>query len=180
MAKENVQMLSKRIDVKDLLAHLNAALAEEWLAYYQYWVGAQVVEGAMRSDIQQEFLEHAREEYEHAAKLAKRIIELDGVPILDPQLWTTHAKCKYMPPTDFDVLPLLRQNIKAEQCAIYRYQALADFTAGKDYTTCDLAKEILAEEEEHAQDLSDYARDLECLTRDVQCAEDCCCGCGDH
>jgi bacterioferritin len=181
MAKENVQMLGRRIDVKNVLARLNAALAEEWLAYYQYWVGAQVVEGAMRSDIQREFLEHAAEEFRHADLLAKRIVELDGTPILDPQLWTAHATCKYAPPREFDVMSLLRQNIAAEKCAIFRYQDLADFTAGKDYTTCDLAKQILAEEEEHAQDLGDYERDLQCMIEATQRIEARACsgGCGE-
>lgn len=62
---------------------MNAALAEEWLAYYQYWVGALVVEGAMRADVQGEFEEHAEEERRHAQLLADRIIELEGVPVLD-------------------------------------------------------------------------------------------------
>lgn len=171
MAKENVQLLSKRIEIKTLLSRLNAALAEEWLAYYQYWVGAQVVEGAMRGDIQREFLEHAREEYEHANKLAKRIMELDGTPILDPQLWAANATCKYLPPKEFDVVSLLKQNIASEKCAIYRYQDLADLTSGKDYTTCDLAKEILAEEEEHAQDLQDFARDIESMMNTMKCLD---------
>ena len=50
MAKESVKILRGKLDVDNLLSQLNAALAEEWLAYYQYWVGALVVEGAMRSD----------------------------------------------------------------------------------------------------------------------------------
>ena len=55
MAKESVKILRGKLDVDNLLSQLNAALAEEWLAYYQYWVGALVVEGAMRSDAQGEF-----------------------------------------------------------------------------------------------------------------------------
>ena len=41
-----------------------------------------------------------------------------------------------------------------------RYQEIADFTNGKDFTTCDIAKHILAEEEEHEQDLQDYLTDI--------------------
>ena len=66
MAKESVKILRGKLDVDNLLSQLNAALAEEWLAYYQYWVGALVVEGAMRSDVQGEFEEHAEEERHHA------------------------------------------------------------------------------------------------------------------
>ena len=59
MARESVKILQGKLDVESLISQLNAALAEEWLAYYQYWVGALVVEGAMRADVQGEFEEHA-------------------------------------------------------------------------------------------------------------------------
>ena len=62
MAKESVNILKDKIDIVDLLAQLNAALSEEWLAFYQYWVGSFVVEGAMRGDVQREFQEHAAED----------------------------------------------------------------------------------------------------------------------
>ena len=101
MAKESVKILRGKLDVDNLLSQLNAALAEEWLAYYQYWVGALVVEGAMRSDVQGEFEEHAEEERHHAQLLADRIIELEGVPVLDPKQWFELARCKYDSPTDF-------------------------------------------------------------------------------
>ena len=55
MAKETVNILKDKIDIVELLAQLNAALSEEWLAFYQYWVGSFVVEGAMRGDVQREF-----------------------------------------------------------------------------------------------------------------------------
>ena len=95
MGKESVQILKKRIDIPRLLASLNAALSEEWLAYYQYWIGSFVVEGAMRSDVQREFEEHAMEEFRHARQIADRIIQLEGVPVLDPAQWSMLARCKY-------------------------------------------------------------------------------------
>ena len=64
------------------------------------------------------------------------------------------ARCKYDTPTEFD------QNVASERCAILRYQEIANFTNGKDYTTCDIAKHILAEEEDHEQDLQDYLNDI--------------------
>lgn len=160
MARENVKILQGKLDVKSLIAQLNAALSEEWLAYYQYWVGALVIEGAMRADVQGEFEEHAEEERQHAELLAKRIIELEGVPVLDPKKWFELAKCKYDSPTDFDSVSLLSQNVTSERCAILRYQEIASFTDGKDYTTCDIVKHILAQEEEHEQDLQDYLTDI--------------------
>ena len=149
MAKESVNILKDKIDIVDLLAQLNAALSEEWLAFYQYWVGSFVVEGAMRGDVQREFQEHAAEEYNHAKLLADRIIELEGVP-----------RCKYDAPVDFGSEILLKQNVESERCAIYRYQQIAEFTNGIDFTTCDIAKHIMAEEEDHEQDLQDYLNDI--------------------
>ena len=160
MAKESVKILQGKLDVKSLIDQLNAALSEEWLAYYQYWVGALVVEGAMRADVQGEFEEHAEEERHHAQLIADRIIELEGVPVLDPKKWFALARCKYDSPTAFGSVSLLNQNVSSERCAILRYQEIANFTNGKDYTTCDIAKHILAEEEEHEQDLQDYLTDI--------------------
>ena len=73
MAKESVAILKGRIDVSEVLDELNAALSEEWLAFYQYWVGALVVKGAMRGDVQREFQEHAMEEFEHASRPYYRV-----------------------------------------------------------------------------------------------------------
>ncbi len=160
MAKESVKILKGKLDVDNLLVQMNAALSEEWLAYYQYWIGALVAEGAMRANVQAEFEEHAKEELGHAKLLADRIIELEGVPVLDPKKWSDLARCKYSIPTDFDVVNLLNQNVASERCAIVRYQEIAEFTDGKDFTTCDIAKHILSMEEEHEQDLQDYLQDI--------------------
>jgi bacterioferritin len=111
MAKETVNILKDKIDIVELLAQLNAALSEEWLAFYQYWVGSFVVEGAMRGDVQREFQEHAAEEYNHAKLLADRIIELEGVPVLDPKQWFDLARCKYDAPVDFGSEVLLNQSV---------------------------------------------------------------------
>ena len=143
MAKESVAILSGKIDVVEVLAELNAALSEEWLAFYQYWVGALVVKGTMRGDVQREFQAHALEEFEHARLLADRIVELEGMPVLDPKQWFELAKCPY-----------------GERCAILRYQSIASLTDGKDFTTCDMAKHILAEEEDHEQELQDFLDDI--------------------
>ena len=143
MAKESVKILQGKLDVESLISQLNAALAEEWLAYYQYWIGALVVEGAMRPNVQSEF------------------------PVLDPQKWSELARCKYDTPQDFDSVCLLNDNVASERCAILRYQEIADFTNGKDFTTCDMAKKILAEEEEHEQDLQDYLTDIARMKKSI-------------
>lgn len=160
MAKGSLEILEGKIDVKEVIAQLNMALSEEWLAFYQYWIGAWVAEGTMRAEVQAEFEQHAQEEYAHAKLLVDRIIELEGVPVLNPKQWFELARCKYLEPSDFDVVKLLQQNVAAERCAIKRYEGIATFTDGKDFTTCDIAKHILSEEEDHEQDLQDYLRDI--------------------
>lgn len=161
MARESVLILRKRIDLPGLIGDMNAALSEEWLAFYQYWAGAQVVEGTMRSDVQRELEKHALEEFGHAKLLADRIMQLEGVPVLDPAQWNLLARCKYEAPLDADVINILRQNIRGERCAIIRYEEIATKTNNVDYTTCDMAKRIMADEEEHEQDLQDLLRDVE-------------------
>ena len=82
MKKVSAEVLN--LDVEKLIEMLNAALCEEWLAYYQYWVGARIMEGPMRIPIEAELLEHANEELKHAEMLIERIIQLGGTPVLNP------------------------------------------------------------------------------------------------
>lgn len=149
------------VDKEDLLKILNVAYAEEWLAYYQYWIGAQVAVGPMRKAVAAEFMEHAHEELEHAEKVAKRIIELGGTPILDPRDWEETALCKYDAPAKPYIVNLLEQNLVAERCAIVRYQKICEMTFGKDFTTYKMAAEILEDEVEHEEEIGAYREDIE-------------------
>ena len=126
MAKESVNILKDKIDIVDLLAQLNAALSEEWLAFYQYWVGSFVVEGACAVMYNASFKNMQPRNSNHAKLLADRIIELEGVPVLDPKQWFDLARCKYDAPVDFGSEILLKQNVESERCAIYRYQQIAE------------------------------------------------------
>ena len=73
------------LDVNELLKLLNSAYADEWLAYYQYWIGAQVVKGPMREGTVAELLQHATEEFTHAQWVSDRIIQLGGTPPISPE-----------------------------------------------------------------------------------------------
>lgn len=157
-----------KIDVEHLIKVLNEAYAEEWLAYYQYWIGAKVAIGLQRSDMVAEFEEHAGEELKHAGWLADRIIQLGGVPLIRPSEWETNAHCHYFAPDNFDVASLLHDNIEAERCAIGRYEGLCDLTHAKDYETYRIAEKILKEELEHEQELEDFVADLEMAKRFLQ------------
>ena len=130
MGKEAKKIAS--VDVDKLLEMLNAALAEEWLAYYQYWIGARVMEGPMRSEVEPELLLHATQELNHAVMVADRIIQLGGTPLLHPQDWFKHSRCAYDAPIDPYIEVILEQNLHGERCAIQRYNEIASFTSGKD------------------------------------------------
>lgn len=149
-----------KIDLNTLIKLLNQALADEWLAYYQYWVGAKVVKGQMSEAIIKELEEHAEEELKHANMLTERIIQLDGVPILDPKKWLEEANCKYLVPSDFASKKILEQNITGERCAIAVYDKLLNLTKDKDVITYHLILEILKEEVEHESDLMQLLENL--------------------
>ncbi|MDL2228581.1 ferritin [Bacteroidales bacterium OttesenSCG-928-K03] len=161
MGKEAV--LISKLDVEKLIGMLNAALAEEWLAYYQYWIGARMMEGPMRSEIEPELLVHANEELAHAELVVDRIIQLEGKPILNPKEWYDKARCAYEAPEDPYVEVILEQNLRGERCAILRYQEIADFTFGKDYATYQMAVGILNDELEHEHDIEDWLADLKIM-----------------
>lgn len=159
MGKQAIHVAS--VDVKKLLEMLNAALSEEWLAYYQYWIGARLMEGPMRSEVEPELLLHATQELNHAVLVVNRIIQLGGTPVINPSDWTKLARCSYDEPADPYIEVILEQNLKGERCAIQRYQEIANFTAGKDHSTHQMAVQILNEELEHENDIEDWLNDLQ-------------------
>lgn len=159
MGKQAIHVAS--VDVKKLLEMLNAALAEEWLAYYQYWIGARLMEGPMRSEVEPELLLHATQELNHAVLVVNRIIQLGGTPVINPSDWSKLARCSYDEPSDPYIEVILEQNLKGERCAIERYQEIANFTAGKDHSTHQMAVQILNEELEHENDIEDWLNDLQ-------------------
>jgi bacterioferritin len=150
------------MDVKELIVMLNKALADEWLAYYQYWVGARVVKGPMRPNVEAELKEHANEELEHAGMLADRIVTLGGTPILSPSEWK--GTCAYDAPTNPHVKKILEQNIKGEQCAIAVYNKMLEkVKLGNDPITFHMIRKIMEDEVKHEQDLENLKEDIDMI-----------------
>src|SRR5512144_1491492 len=110
------------MDINELVDLLNRAYASEWLAYYQYWLGAKIVKGPMKQSVADEMNLHATDELSHANMVADRIIQLGGKPVMDPRQWFDKSPCPYDAPEDEYVAAILRQNIEAEQCAISAYK----------------------------------------------------------
>ena len=148
-----------KMDIDELINLLNRALADEWLAYYQYWVGAKVAKGPMRGVVAGELEEHAAEEFKHAQMLVERILQLGGTPLLKTEDWLKMTNCGYDAPEDPSVKVLIEQNIKGEQCAIAVYSKLLEIVKDKDMITYHLILEILADEVEHEDDLQAILED---------------------
>lgn len=153
------------MDVKELLDLLNKAFADEWFAYYQYWLGAKVVRGPMKDAVAAELLQHATEELAHADLVANRIIQLGGKPLTEPRLWYEWSGCGYLPPDDEYVRKILEQNIHGERCAISYYNELLKKTRDTDIVTFNMVSTILAQEVEHEEDLQSLLEDLDLLLR---------------
>jgi bacterioferritin len=152
-----------RMDVDELLTLLNKALADEWLAYYQYWIGAKVVKGPMKDAVIAELELHATEELTHAQLLVTRIVQLGGTPVLSPEEWTKITNCGYDTPEDPFVSVILDQNIKGEQCAIRVYNKLLTITREADPITYNIILQILTDEVEHEEDLVALKEDFDLM-----------------
>ena len=151
------------MDVKKLVELLNKAFSDEWLAHYQYWIGAKVVKGPMKEAVIAELTQHAADELRHADMLALRIIQLGGTPVNKPEDWYKHSNCGYDAPDNPFVKAVLDQNIKGEQCAIMTYKNLVTLTMGKDPVTYNIVLQILQDEVEHEEDLQAEMEDLETM-----------------
>ena len=153
------------MNVDKLVEALNRAYASEWLAYYQYWLGAKLIKGPMKDAVAAELTLHATEELGHAVLRADRIIQLGGTPVVHPRDWMSLSPCAYDAPVDPLVSTLLDQNIAGEQCAIGVYKELMDLTKDKDPVTWNLALTILQQEVEHEEDLQSLREDVDLLLR---------------
>lgn len=154
------------MNVDELIMLLNRALADEWLAYYQYWIGSKVVKGPTKDAVISELTLHATEELGHADLIATRIVQLGGTPILEPKAWYEKTNCGYEAPTNPFVKEVLKQNIKGEQCAIETYNNLLSVTKDSDPITYTMVLGILADEIEHEEDLQSLLEDLDAIIRD--------------
>jgi bacterioferritin len=161
MAQKGREIVKMNVD--ELIDLLNKALADEWLAYYQYWIGAKVVKGPMKDAVISELTIHATEELAHAVLVADRIIQLGGTPVLSPAEWIKITNCGYDAPSDPYVEEVLKQNIKGEQCAIKTYNQMLDITREADPVTYNMALGILSQEVEHEEDLDALREDLELM-----------------
>jgi bacterioferritin len=139
-------------DRKIVVGMLNEALATELVCVLRYKRHYFMAAGIHAAPVAAEFLEHAAEEMSHADLIAKRIIELRGEPNFSPDGLADRSHAEYV---EGDSLSsMIKENLIAERIAIESYREMIAYLGEQDPTTQRMLKEILASEEEHADDLS--------------------------
>ena len=140
-------------DREAVIKLLNAALATEYVCVLRYYRHYFMAKGMLADSIKAEFLEHAQQEQAHAGKLAERIVQLGGEPDLNPDTLTTRSHAEYKEGSD--LRDMVRENLVAERIAIDSYREMINFIGDRDTTTKRILEEILAQEEEHADEFAD-------------------------
>ncbi|OAI52756.1 bacterioferritin [Betaproteobacteria bacterium SCGC AG-212-J23] len=137
---------------------LNEALATEIVCTLRYKRHYFMAKGIHAEGVAAEFLEHANEEQQHADLIAARITQLGGEPDFSPDGLASRSHAEYV---EGDTLEdMIREDLIAERIAIDSYREIITYLAEKDSTTRRLMEEILAKEEEHADDLANLLEDL--------------------
>jgi bacterioferritin len=149
---EGAVTASYQADRERVIEVLNEVLATETVCTLRYRNHYFMAKGIHASGVEDEFLEHAREEQEHADKVAKRITELGGTPNLSPDGLATRSHAQYG--TAESLQEMIKEDLVAERIAIATYSEIVRWLGNDDPTTRRMMEEILAKEEEHADDMA--------------------------
>ena len=133
---------------------LNDALATELVCVLRYKRHHFMASGASSPKIAEEFMVHANEEAGHADRIAERIVQLGGEPDFSPSTLLQRSHADYNDANDLKTM--IRANLIAERIAIESYRQMIALLADKDPTTRRMLEDILAVEEEHADELKDW------------------------
>lgn len=149
---------SYTLDRDTVLKLLNEALATELVCVLRYKAHYYLASGINAKSVAAEFLEHANEEQAHADQIAERITQLDGKPNFAPDGLTSRSHAEFVVPDD---LPsMIEENLIAERIAIDSYREIINYVGDRDTTTKRLLEGVLAQEEEHAEDMKTLMEDF--------------------
>ena len=140
-------------DVERVIEVLNQALATEIVCVLRYKQHHYNAQGLDAGPVAQEFLEHAGEEQQHADSIAARITQLGGTPDFSPDTLLARSHSEYNSPS-----ALLE--MVAERVAIASYTEMINWLGTGDITTRRMLEEILAVEEEHAEDMLSFLQKM--------------------
>ncbi|MBA1295211.1 bacterioferritin [Pseudomonas lurida] len=145
-------------DREEIIRLLNASLATELVCVLRYKRHYFMASGVKAAVAAQEFLEHATQEAEHADKLAERIVQLGGEPEFNPDLLSKNSHAQYV--AGNTLKEMVYEDLVAERIAVDSYREIIQYIGDKDPTTRRIFEEILAQEEEHADDMADILESL--------------------
>ena len=140
-------------DRPKVLKMLNEALATEIVCVLRYRRHHFMARGIHGQSVGAEFLVHSNEEQGHADQLAARIVQLGGEPDFSPDSLSERSHAEYVPAKT--LTGMIRENLVAERIAIDSYREMINFIGDRDTTTKRILEEILAQEEEHADEFAD-------------------------
>lgn len=146
-------------DREKVIALLNEALATELVCVLRYKQHYFVARGIQAEPVAREFAEHAAEEQGHADRIAQRITQLGGDPDFNPAGLTARSSSEYV--EGGTLVQMIQDNLVAERIAIDTYHEAIRFVGEKDSTTRRMLEDILAVEEEHADELADLLATLD-------------------
>ncbi|MBL3555496.1 MULTISPECIES: ferritin-like domain-containing protein [Marinobacter] len=148
-----------KADRETVIRILNEALATEIVCVLRYKHHYYAADGLNAEAVAQEFLEHAQQEQEHADQIAERIAQLGGNPNFSPDSLTARSHSEYV---EGDTLKeMIEEDLVAERIAIDSYREIIQYLGDDDPTTRRLMEEILAVEEEHADDMAGLLQDYD-------------------
>ncbi len=140
-------------DVEQAIEILQTVLATEIVCVLRYTMHAIAAVGIDSESVKSEFAEHAKEEQEHANMVAERINQLGGKPNFNPAGLETRSASEYG--SAETLIDMIKENLIAERIAVEHYRELIRYFADNDPTTRVMLENILATEEEHANDMHD-------------------------
>jgi len=139
------------MNVQQVIDVLNQALATEIVCILRYKRHYFMAQGLASESVKAEFAQHATEEQLHADQLAERVVQLGGAPNFDPDGLAARSHSEYVPGET--LRDMIKEDLVAERVAIETYREIINWIGTKDSTTRKLLEEILAKEEEHAEDM---------------------------
>src|SRR5262245_66355731 len=148
-----------RLNREQAISILNEALATELVCVLRYKFHYFMATGIHSAAVAAKFLEHAKEEQMHADRIAQRIRQLGGKPQMDPMVLAQTSHSDYREGTS--LADMIREDLVAERVAIETYREIVNYFGEQDPTSRVLMEEILANEEEHADDLANLLRSEE-------------------
>jgi bacterioferritin len=145
-------------DRERVISVLNEVLATELVCVLRYKRHYYMAEGLNSGPVAQEFLQHATEEQGHADMVAARIVQLQGEPDFNPATLVVRSHAEYAPGAD--LIDMIKEDLVAERVAIASYQDIIRWLGTSDSTTRRMMEDILAVEEEHADDLLTLLKEM--------------------